>query len=84
MAFARAEPLIAEMVGYLAHELRCCVGTPDRDLLLLRWESMADHTEGFRQSPKYEIWKQLLHGFYDSFPVVEHYELASAGEPKSA
>jgi hypothetical protein len=31
------------------------------------------HTEGFRQSTQYLEWKQLLHHFYDPFPVVEHY-----------
>jgi hypothetical protein len=31
------------------------------------------HTEGFRKSTQYLEWKQLLHHFYDPFPVVEHY-----------
>jgi hypothetical protein len=28
---------------------------------------------GFRESPQYEHWKELLHHFYDPFPEVEHY-----------
>ena len=31
---------------------------------------------GFRGSPEYQEWKQLLHHFYDPFPTVEHYEAA--------
>ena len=49
---------------------------PSRYLLLVEWETLEDHTIGFRQSPRYEKWRALLHHFYDPFPVVEHF-----GEP---
>ncbi|NOW98805.1 heme-degrading monooxygenase HmoA [Mucilaginibacter sp. SG564] len=42
-------------------------------ILLVEWEKLTDHTEGFRQSKEYQEWKRLLHHFYDPFPVVEHY-----------
>jgi hypothetical protein len=32
-----------------------------------------EHLEGFRKSERYVQWKALLHGFYDPFPVVEHF-----------
>ncbi|MGH6933009.1 MAG: antibiotic biosynthesis monooxygenase family protein [Dongiaceae bacterium] len=47
---------------------------PDRYVLLVRWRRLEDHTEGFRQSPRYQDWRALLHHFYDPFPTVEHYE----------
>jgi heme-degrading monooxygenase HmoA len=43
-------------------------------LLLVEWEHLEDHTVGFRGSPGYQLWRQLLHHFYEPFPVVEHYE----------
>jgi heme-degrading monooxygenase HmoA len=45
----------------------------DRYLLLVWWDSLESHTEGFRQSPAYQRWRALLHRFYDPFPTVEHY-----------
>jgi heme-degrading monooxygenase HmoA len=72
-AFAEAEPFIAAARGHLGHELRRCVEDPDRFLLLVQWETLEDHTEGFRRSPDYERWRALLHHFYDPFPVVQHY-----------
>jgi heme-degrading monooxygenase HmoA len=39
----------------------------------VRWETLEDHTEGFRGSAEYQRWRALLHHFYDPFPVVEHY-----------
>ena len=71
--FLEAQRIIAAVPGYQRHELRRCVETPDRYLLLVWWDSVASHTQGFRQSPSYERWRQLLHHFYEPFPVVEHY-----------
>ena len=72
-SFERAQHLIASMKGYLGHELRKCIEKPSRYLLLVRWEELSDHTLGFRGSPEYQEWKQLLHHYYDPFPEVEHY-----------
>jgi heme-degrading monooxygenase HmoA len=72
-AFREAQPLIASSPGYQRHELRRCVERAGRYLLLVWWDSLEAHTEGFRGSPAYARWKALLHHFYDPFPVVEHY-----------
>ncbi|WP_431678486.1 antibiotic biosynthesis monooxygenase family protein [Kitasatospora sp. KL5] len=77
-AFAEARPLIAMQRGFRSLELRRCLdeGRGSRFLLQVGWETLADHTEGFRGSPEYRRWRELLHHYYDPFPVVEHY-----GEP---
>jgi len=73
-AFDRAQALIASMPGFGSLRLERCVETPSRYLLLVDWDRLEDHTEGFRGSAKYEEWRRLLHHFYDPFPAVEHYE----------
>jgi heme-degrading monooxygenase HmoA len=73
-AFAQAQKIIASMPGYLGHELQRCVEVVDKYILLVRWQTLADHEIGFRQSNQYQQWKKLLHHFYDPFPVVEHFE----------
>jgi len=72
-AFRLASPLIAASAGYISHELRKCVETQNRYLLLVQWQTLEDHTVGFRGSERYLQWKDLLHKFYDPFPSVEHY-----------
>ncbi|WP_072803558.1 antibiotic biosynthesis monooxygenase family protein [Rhodococcoides yunnanense] len=72
-AFARARTIIASMPGFLSVTLSRGIERPSVYLLLVEWESLEDHTEGFRRSEEYQEWKQLLHHFYDPFPVVEHY-----------
>mgnify|MGYP003581562190 CR=1 FL=1 len=72
-AFREAAPIIAGAAGHIAHELHRCVEDPDRFLLLVRWQTLDDHTRGFRGSPQYQRWKALLHHFYVPFPRIEHY-----------
>jgi heme-degrading monooxygenase HmoA len=72
-AMRMARPLIAATPGFRGIEVRRCLETANRYLLLVRWERLEDHTIGFRQSDRYAEWRALLHHFYDPFPVVEHY-----------
>jgi heme-degrading monooxygenase HmoA len=72
-AFAEARPLIAGMPGFLGLSLRRSVETPNHYLLLVEWATVEAHTEGFRGSPEYGRWRELLHHFYDPFPLVEHF-----------
>ncbi|MDH4426120.1 MAG: antibiotic biosynthesis monooxygenase [Acidovorax sp.] len=72
-AFARAQRIIASMPGYLGHELQHCLEDDHQYVLLVRWATLQDHTEGFRGSAQYQEWRTLLHHFYDPFPTVLHY-----------
>jgi heme-degrading monooxygenase HmoA len=74
-AFQVAKKIIAAMPGYVSHELQKCLEKGDRYILLVRWQTLEDHTIGFRQSNQYNEWRALLHHFYDPFPIVEHYKL---------
>jgi heme-degrading monooxygenase HmoA len=77
-AFRQASAIISGMPGYRGHELQRCLEQPQRYLLLVHWERLEDHTDGFRGSPQYQEWRALLHHFYDPFPTVEHYKLVYA------
>lgn len=73
-AFAKASDLIASMQGYQNHQLQRCLEQPSQYILLVNWATLEDHTQGFRGSPEYQQWRQLLHHFYEPFPTVEHYQ----------
>lgn len=72
--FKKAQKIISSMPGYIEHELQQCLENPSRHILLVRWATIEDHTQGFRQSDKYQEWKDLLHHYYCPFPQVEHYQ----------
>ena len=73
-AFGKAQGIISSMQGYVSHQLQKCIEKENRYILLVHWESLEDHTTGFRGSPEYQKWKALLHHFYEPFPEVEHYQ----------
>ena len=73
-AFAQAREVIAGMPGFGRLTLSRCLERTSAYLLLVEWDRLEDHTDGFRTSPQYQRWRELLHHFYDPFPVVEHYE----------
>jgi heme-degrading monooxygenase HmoA len=76
-AFGRAKEIIGASAGFGSLRLGRCLEQPGRYLLLVEWETLEDHTEGFRGSDAFEEWRGLLHHFYDPFPTVEHYEVAA-------
>ena len=73
-AFEEAKAVISAMGGFRSLRLERGIESRSRYLLLVEWERLEDHTEGFRGSEQYQRWRELLHHFYDPFPTVEHYE----------
>ena len=72
-AFSRARDVISKSPGFISLKIVRGIERPNSYLLLVEWESLEDHTIGFRQSARYAEWRELLHHFYDPFPVVEHF-----------
>lgn len=73
-AFQQASSIIASTPGYISHDLQKCLEVENQYLLLVNWQTLEDHTVGFRESVQYQTWKDLLHHFYEPFPIVEHYK----------
>ena len=73
-AFDEAKRIISAIEGFRSLTLSRCLERPSTFLLLVVWDSLEDHTEGFRTSAGYQEWRRLLHHFYEPFPTVEHFE----------
>lgn len=74
MAFREASKIICAMAGFGTLRLKRCIEEPSQYLLLVEWERLEDHVDGFRNSPDYDRWRALLHHFYEPFPAVQHYQ----------
>jgi heme-degrading monooxygenase HmoA len=74
-AFAEARKVVASMPGFISLQLQRCIESDGKYLLLAQWRSVEDHTVGFRQSPQFLQWRQLIGPYFAGTPVVEHYEL---------
>lgn len=72
-ALAKAKPLISASPGFRGLEVRRGCEQTGRYLLLVHWDSIADHRDGFRKSDRYLQWRTLLHSFYDPMPEVSYF-----------
>ena len=61
--------------GFLSHEFRRCIETPNRYALLLKWKTLENHTVDFRGSELFSEWRALVGEFFAEPPHVEHFNL---------
>ena len=74
-AFAKARPHIEGSKGCRKVEMRPGIENADDFLLLVWWETLEDHTIGFRESAAFTEWRAILGPLFASPPqVVHHYE----------
>ena len=72
-AFAEAQALISAMPGYQFHRLQRCLEKPSQYVLLVGWDTLEDHTVGFRQPPAFADWRAIIGPFFAQPPHVEHF-----------
>jgi heme-degrading monooxygenase HmoA len=68
--------------GFRGHQTRRSIESPERYVLLLSWDTLEDHTVGFRGSPLFQEWRSLVSEFFAQPPFVEHFQLV--GRPNNA
>lgn len=78
-AVAEAEPLFRAAAGCRGMELTRSVETPARYWLLVRWDRVEAHTVGFRGSPAFARWRELVGPHFARPPRVEHGERVVGG-----
>jgi heme-degrading monooxygenase HmoA len=71
--FSAAIKSLGGSKGYVSHELRRSIETPNRYALIVRWQTLEDHTVGFRGSAAFTAWRAQVGPFFESPPVVEHF-----------
>ena len=53
------------------------IESADRYVLQIEWDTLEDHTVGFRQSEAFNQWRAIVGPFFAGPPNVEHYELVT-------
>jgi len=72
-AFEQARLVIATSQGFGSLNLSRCIETPEQYLLLVEWDTLEDHTVGFRESELFVEWRRLLTPYFESLPEVTHF-----------
>ena len=53
--------------------MRPGIENPEDFLLLVWWDTLEDHTVGFRQSPAFTEWRAILGPLFAAPPAVVHH-----------
>ena len=69
--------VISRAPGFRRGELQAGIEQPERYLLLIEWDTLEDHTVGFRNSPLFAEWRAIVGPFFAAPPVVEHFRRAA-------
>jgi heme-degrading monooxygenase HmoA len=79
LAIARGiEQIVSKAGGIRSWKVNKGIESPDRYLLMIEWETLEEHTIGFRQSPAFQEWRAVVGPFFAEPPVVEHFELLAS------
>ena len=72
-AFIEAAKVIAQSPGFQFVRVARGVERPSTYLLLVGWDTIEDHTVGFRGSDLFTQWRSWIGPHFDGPPEVEHY-----------
>ena len=61
--------------GFRGFKVNKGVESPERYILMIFWETLEDHTVGFRQGPLFAQWRAIVGPFFAVPPQVEHFTL---------
>lgn len=78
------QAVIGRSGGYRSATLRQGIESPRRFVLLIEWDTLEDHTVGFRQSPLFAEWRAIVGPFFAEPPRVEHFTQVASGPAPGA
>ena len=61
--------------GFKGWKVNRGIESPERFVLMIFWETLEDHTVGFRQGPLFAEWRAIVGPFFAAPPQVEHFTL---------
>ncbi|MEO7393254.1 MAG: antibiotic biosynthesis monooxygenase [Ramlibacter sp.] len=71
--------VISQARGVCGYKVNKGIESPERYVLQIFWETLEDHTVGFRQGPLFPQWRAIVGPFFATPPVVEHFTLVTEG-----
>jgi heme-degrading monooxygenase HmoA len=76
-AVARAvKEVLPQAKGFIDFQLHKGIEQSNTYTFHINWESLEDHTVGFRESELFIQWRSHIGGYFSKPPIVEHWTLA--------
>lgn len=68
-----AKTVISKSKGFVSIQFVQCIETPTKFIAFIQWETLEDHTIGFRESELFVKWRAILSPYFNSAPFADHY-----------
>lgn len=72
--------VIAHAKGMRGWKVNQGIESPERYVLQIFWDTLEDHTVGFRGGPLFAQWRAIVGPFFAQPPVVEHFDLLARSQ----
>jgi quinol monooxygenase YgiN len=73
-AYQQAEAILQKSKHCLGYELLRGIEESENWILLLRWDSLEGHEQGFRREPDFSTFFNLVKPFFQQIQEMKHYE----------
>ena len=74
------QTVLHQATGFQGYKINKGIESPERYLLQIFWNTLEDHTVGFRESDLFTQWRGIVGPFFAAPPVVEHFNLVGKSE----
>ena len=75
-AFGEFTHLLARAKGYEGHRLMQGVETPSQFNLIVQWQTLEAHTQGFEPSEDHQLFMTGLQAYLAAEPLIHHLRMA--------
>lgn len=73
-AYRSARELVRVSPGLRTMRMTQGIESPSRFVLLIEWDSVEAHEQGFRETDRYAKWREAIGPYFAQPPLVEHFE----------
>ncbi|MEU5156031.1 antibiotic biosynthesis monooxygenase [Glycomyces sp. NPDC021274] len=73
-AYRSARELVKVSPGLRTMRMTQGIESPSRFVLLIEWDSVEAHEQGFRETDRYLKWREAIGPYFAQPPLVEHFE----------
>jgi len=67
--------VVSKAKGFRGFKVNKGIESPERYLLMIFWDTLEDHTVGFREGPLFAQWRAIVGPYFAQPPQVEHFRL---------
>jgi len=69
--------VISKAKGFQGFTVNRGIESTEHYVLQIFWDTLEDHTIGFRESPAFADWRAIVGPYFAAAPVVEHFDLVA-------